>query len=83
MGYRTLSTVGPLGQSLILHVELDETGSFLRGRIIPVALDNNGVPYIDDFFASVTLVRQLTLKDFPNTPLEIDQMGYIVRTDEP
>lgn len=81
LGYRTLSTVGPLGQSLILQVELNPEGDFLRGRVIPVALDPNGVPYIDNFFESVTLVRQLTVQDFPNTPLQIDQMGYILRTD--
>lgn len=81
LGYRTLSTVGPLGKSLILQVELNPEGDFLRGRIIPVALDPNGVPYIDDFFESVTLIRQLTAQDFPHTPLAIDQMGYVLRTD--
>lgn len=83
VGYRTLATVGPLGQSLILEVELNPDGDFLRGRIIPVALDTNGIPYIDDLFQSVTLIRQLTAKDFPGTPLAIDQMGYIFRTDSP
>ena len=81
LGYRTLSTVGPLGQSLILQVELNDTGDFLGGRIIPVALDDNGVPYIDNFFESVTLIRQLTAHDFPNTGLTIDQMGYLWKAD--
>ncbi len=81
LGYRTLSTVGPLGQSLILQVELNDTGDFLGGRIIPVALDDNGVPYIDIFFESVTLIRQLTANDFPNTGLTIDQMGYLWKAD--
>lgn len=83
LGYRTLSTVGPLGLSMILQVELGEEGDFLRGRLIPVALDQNGVPYIDQGFASVTLVQQLTRQDFPETPLTIDDMGYILRTDQP
>ncbi len=82
LGYRTLSTTGPLGLSMILQVDLDEAGNFLHGRVIPVALDNNGVPYIDNAFASVTLVRQLTRQDFPETPLTIDDMGYILRTDQ-
>ncbi|NER78403.1 MAG: CapA family protein [Leptolyngbya sp. SIO1D8] len=82
LGYRTLSTVGPLGKSMILQIELDATGNFLSGRIIPVALDPNGVPYIDNFFESVTLVRQLTIQDFPNTSLEIDEMGYILRVNQ-
>jgi len=83
LGYRTLSTTGPLGLSMILQVDLDEAGDFLKGRVIPVALDQNGVPYIDNAFASVTLVRQLTRQDFPETPLTIDEMGYILRTDQP
>ena len=81
LGYRTLSTVGPLGQSLILQVELNDTGDFLGGRIIPVALDDNGVPYIDNFFESVTLIRQLTVTDFPHTGLTIDQMGYLLKAE--
>ncbi len=83
LGYRTLSTTGPLGLSMILQVDLDEAGNFLTGRVIPVALDKNGVPYIDNGFASVTLMRQLTRQDFPDTPLKIDEMGYILRTDQP
>lgn len=83
LGYRTLSTQGPLGLSMILQVDLTETGDFIKGRVIPVALDKNGVPYIDNGFASVTLMRQLTAQDFPETPLRIDEMGYILRTDQP
>ncbi|MEM1308604.1 MAG: CapA family protein [Cyanobacteria bacterium P01_H01_bin.153] len=83
LGYRTLSTAGPLGLSMILQVDLSETGDFVQGRVIPVVLDRHGVPYIDDAFATVTLVRQLTAQDFPETPLTIDQMGYILRTDLP
>ncbi|MEM6835303.1 MAG: CapA family protein [Cyanobacteria bacterium P01_C01_bin.120] len=83
LGYRTLSTAGPLGLSMILQVDLNEAGDFVQGRVIPAALDRNGVPYIDDAFSTVTLVRQLTAKDFPETPLTIDQMGYILRTDAP
>jgi len=36
MGYRTLSTVGALGYSLILNVELNDQGDFLGGRGIPI-----------------------------------------------
>jgi poly-gamma-glutamate synthesis protein (capsule biosynthesis protein) len=77
VGYRSLSTVGPLGTSLILQLDLDAQGNFVGGQIIPVALDRNGVPYLDDHFGGVLLVRQFTQRDFPNTPLEIDDLGYI------
>lgn len=81
LGYETLQTTGPLGQSLILQVDLNEVGDFLQGRIIPVALDDNGVPYIDDLFTSVSLINRLTVQDFPNTPLTINSVGHILRTD--
>ena len=77
VGYRSLSTVGPLGTSLILQTDLDAQGNFVGGRIIPIALDRNGVPYLDDHFGGVTLVRQFTQRDFPDTPLEIDDLGYV------
>lgn len=38
LGYRSLSTVGPLGVSLILRANLNAEGEFLNGQIIPVAL---------------------------------------------
>lgn len=81
LGYRTLSTQGPLGLSMILQVELAEDGQFLKGRIIPAALDPNGVPYLDNHFGSVILVRNATRRDFPDTPLVIDDLGYIVRRE--
>ncbi len=79
MGYKTLSTVGTLGDSLILKAEMDAEGNFVGGRIIPVALDANGVPKLDDYFRSVVLIRNLIRQDFPETPLTIDDMGYILR----
>lgn len=81
LGYRSLSTQGPLGVSLILTAHLNGQGDFLRGRIIPVALDPNGVPYLDDDFRAVVLVRQYTRRDFPQTPLQIDDLGYLWPTD--
>lgn len=81
MGYRTLSTVGTLGNSMILQFQLDKQGNFQMGRIIPVALDDSGIPHLDDYFQTVTLVRTLTQSDFPQTPLAIDDQGYIRRTD--
>jgi poly-gamma-glutamate capsule biosynthesis protein CapA/YwtB (metallophosphatase superfamily) len=83
LGYRTLSTVGSLGTSMILQIQMDQQGNFQAGRIIPVALDDSGVPYLDNYFQSVSLVRALTQSDFPQTPLVIDNKGYILRTDIP
>lgn len=79
VGYQTLSTVGTLGDSLILNVQMDAEGNFVGGRIIPVALDQDGIPHLDDFFQSVVLIRNLIKSDFPRSPITIDDMGYILR----
>ena len=78
LGYKTLSSEGTLGDSLILTVQMNAEGDFVGGRIIPVALDANGIPKLDDYFQSVVLIRSLTQTDFPQTPLTIDDMGYLL-----
>ncbi|NJK67492.1 MAG: CapA family protein [Microcoleus sp. CSU_2_2] len=77
MGYRTLSTAGTLGQSLILDVKMNPQGDFVSGKIIPVELNSRGIPFIDDDFRSVGLMRSLTRSDFPKTDLKIDDKGII------
>ena len=81
MGYRTLSSEGALGASLILQVQLNPQGKFVSGRVIPIALDRSGVPHLDDDFQSVILIRNLIESDFPVTPLLIDDMGYILKNE--
>lgn len=83
MGYRTLSTEGILSYSLILQVQLDAQGGFVDGKIIPVRLDAQGVPYIDDSFQSVGLIRNLIESDFPVTPLLINNDGQVVKNEAP
>ncbi|MDM7326970.1 MAG: CapA family protein [Thermosynechococcus sp. Uc] len=83
VGYQTLSSVGVLGKSLILDVELDGSGRFIQGKVIPVRLDAKGIPHIDQNFASVQLIRRLIQTDFPNTPLKIEHLGEILPTTSP
>ncbi|MDF0556218.1 CapA family protein [Kamptonema sp. UHCC 0994] len=79
MGYRSLSTAGELGESLILQVQMNPKGDFISGKIIPVQLNGQGIPAIDNNFRSVGLIRNLTKGDFPNTPLKIDEKGQILK----
>ncbi|GAB4382627.1 MAG: hypothetical protein Kow00121_43180 [Elainellaceae cyanobacterium] len=83
MGYRTLSTDGTLSYSLILQVQMDSEGVFTTGKIIPVRLNSQGVPYIDDNFTSVPFIRNLLESDFPGTPLLIDEAGQILKNEAP
>ncbi len=82
MGYRTLSTAGELGQSLILDVKMTPQGDFVSGKIIPIELDSRGIPSVDNDFRSVGLIRRLTKSDFPNTPLTIDDNGQILKKNK-
>lgn len=77
IGYRTLSTRGVKGDSLVLEVELDEEGNFLEGQIHPLRLSPTGIPAPDPQKRTIQLMRQLTSSDFPNTPLVIDAQGKI------
>jgi len=79
VGYRTLSTAGNLGTSLILQTNLDQDGTFLSGRIIPVRLSSDGIPFYDKEFRSVKLIQQLNQLDFPKSPLKIDSKGNLTR----
>lgn len=78
MGYRTLSTSGELGYSLILEAKVNPQGDFIEGKIIPVQLDSQGIPNLDNRDKSINLIRNLTEKDFPKTPLKIDNNGQIL-----
>ncbi len=79
MGYRTLITQAELGYSLVLEAELNNRGDFVSGKIIPVYLNRQGIPYPDRQGRSIKLIRQLTQLDFPKTPLNIQNDGRIVR----
>jgi poly-gamma-glutamate capsule biosynthesis protein CapA/YwtB (metallophosphatase superfamily) len=78
MGYRTLSTVGELGYSLILEAKVNPQGDFIEGKIIPVQLNSQGIPALDQRSKSVNLIRNLIQEDFPKTPLKIDKEGKIL-----
>ena len=82
MGYRTLSTAAQAGYSMILEVKMNPTGDFTGGRIIPVHMDSTGIPYIDQYFRTIGLVRYLTQKDFPDTPITFNNRGEIIFKDE-
>ncbi|AFZ08850.1 Capsule synthesis protein, CapA [Oscillatoria nigro-viridis PCC 7112] len=79
LGYRTLSTAGALGKSLILDVKMTPQGDFVSGKIIPIQLDGRGVPAVDNNFRTVGLIDRLTKSDFPNSGLTIDDKGQILK----
>ena len=82
LGYRVFSTSSYKGYSMILDMKLNPEGDFLSGKIIPVRLNNQAIPYIDQGFSTVGLLRSLNKNDFPNTPIEINSKGEILLTNK-
>ncbi|MGB3654294.1 MAG: CapA family protein [Rivularia sp. (in: cyanobacteria)] len=82
LGYRTLSTVAQAGYSMILEVQMSPQGSVENAKIIPVRMDRQGIPYIDQNFNTVQLVRYLNKSDFPDSPVKINQKGELVLAEK-
>ncbi|MBW4592915.1 MAG: CapA family protein [Brasilonema angustatum HA4187-MV1] len=82
LGYRTLSTTAETGYSMILEVKLNSKGDLVFGKIIPVHLDAQGIPHIDQHFRTVGLLRYLNNKDFPDDLVKINKKGEIVLADK-
>lgn len=78
LGYRTLSTAAETGYSMILEAKLNSKGDLLFSKIIPVHLDKQGIPRIDQRFRTVGLLRYLNKKDFPDNQVKINKKGEIV-----
>ena len=78
LGYRTLSTRAQAGYSMILEVKLNQWGNLVGGKIIPVRMTRTGIPYIDQSFRTVGLLRYLNRKAFPNKQFKINKLGEIV-----
>ncbi|MEH1902064.1 MAG: CapA family protein [Nostoc sp.] len=78
LGYRTLSTNAETGDSMILEVKLNSVGDLVSSKIIPVRMDRQGIPHIDQRFQTVRLMRYLNNQAFPKNAVKINQKGEIV-----
>jgi poly-gamma-glutamate capsule biosynthesis protein CapA/YwtB (metallophosphatase superfamily) len=86
LGYRTLSTNAQTGDSMILEVKLNRAGNLVSSKIIPVRMDRQGIPHIDQSFQTVKLMRSLNNQAFPQNPVKINKKGELVvqnRLDTP
>lgn len=63
-GYHILSSAGPLGVSCLVRVTLDADGRWLRGTVVPTALDPAGVPAPDPDRRALAAVAELSTQDF-------------------
>lgn len=76
--YGNINIKGSLGISVILEVELDRHGKFLKGRAVPMKLRYGGIPIYDKSNRGVDMLQNITRQYFPKTPLNIAKSGEIL-----
>ncbi len=77
--YGRFSLSGPAGIAPILKVYTDKTGAFVKGEIIPTYQQKTHGPKIDPDKRVIAKIKELTAKDFPDTPLDISPDGKITK----
>jgi len=76
--YGNMNIGGVSGINLILEAEIDEnTGDFLRGKLISVKQIGYGIPVPDETDEGFQLVKTLTIKDISNSHLLFTESGAI------
>jgi hypothetical protein len=75
--YGRFTLTGPQGLGMVLEVELDASGRYLSGHILPTRQADQGLPAPDSKAAVTALVRKLTAEDFPHTGARIAEDGSI------
>jgi hypothetical protein len=76
--YGKFGLSGNLGLAPILKIYINQKGEFEGGRIYPFKQIKRGIPVFDDEYAVVSLIRQLSESDFPESRLEIQSDGKLV-----
>lgn len=77
--YGRFSLSGAAGIAPIISLEVDENGAFLQGQITPIYQGKTHGPKIDPQKRAISKLIELTKADFPETPLQIEADGTIVK----
>ena len=76
--YARFNLKGPNGFAPIMKILTDGKGRFISGNIIPVKQIESGYPVIDEDLNVIRLIKELSKKDFPESPLIIGDSGNIL-----
>jgi poly-gamma-glutamate capsule biosynthesis protein CapA/YwtB (metallophosphatase superfamily) len=77
VAYGRFSLKGATGKSLILRATLNEDGSFVNGKIIPIDIKRPGIPHVDPEHYTIDLIQNLSNEDFKENAPVIDEEGNI------
>ena len=75
--YGRFNLSGPKGFAPILNIEINQSGDFVTGKIIPIKQINRGYVYYDKEKKAINKIKELTKLDFPDSLIEIDNEGNI------
>ncbi|MEP0986476.1 CapA family protein [Ekhidna sp.] len=75
--YGRFNLRGLAGEAPILEVETDATGKFLKGKIHAFRQSYSDGPRNDLNLSSIKTIQRLSLEDFPENPITIDNDGEI------
>lgn len=77
-GYRQFGTQGgPGGTTVLLEAELAANGVLVSAKLHPLALDGESVPKADPDGLGLQMVRELSLADFPETGVKVNEDGTL------
>lgn len=79
--YKRFNLDGFKGIAPIIKVYTDKKGTFLKGQIIPIIQQGEGGPKVDNFKRAIKKIKELTLTDFPESKIQIDENGFILHPE--
>ena len=75
--YRRFNLRGPSGIAPIVKLQVTAEGKFAGGEIIPIYQPGQGGVRVDPQKRAIYKLKDLTMMDFPEVPLEIDDNGMM------
>jgi poly-gamma-glutamate capsule biosynthesis protein CapA/YwtB (metallophosphatase superfamily) len=75
--YGRFNLQGPSGYAPVIRLNVDKSGKFLSGNIIPVYQDQDGVVRIDDQGRAIRKIIELMTLDFPDADIAVSDDGKI------
>jgi len=75
--YGRFNLRGVSGVAPIVQLQINKEGAFRGGNIVPIYQMKTHGPKIDPQKRAITLLRDLTKSDFPETALEISEDGFL------
>lgn len=80
--YGRFNLRGSAGEAPLLEIKISNDGSFLEGQIHAFRQNYENGPRNDATLSSIKTIQRLSLEDFPENPIEIEDGGKIVYVEK-